>query len=92
MSNIVLVNDSVMIDKGFYMNNVIRKKKKTLFGRIVRKVESELAQKDEHKISPHLSPDDCCKNNEDAIAIELRRAELKSKNEGNLDTIKFSDL
>ena len=74
------------------MSNVVRKKKKTLFGKIVRKIESELSQKDEHLIPSNLSPDDCYKNSNDAIAIELRREELKSDDHSDSDVIEFCDL
>ena len=74
------------------MTGVVRRKRKTLFGKLVRKIESELTQKDERMISYDLPPNDCEKNSDDSIEIELRRKELKSDIKSNSDIIKFCDL
>jgi len=73
------------------MSSVIRKKKKTLFGRIIRRIESELTPRDERLISPYVPLDNNCENNSDAADIQARRDELKSAKQDNSDMIIVSD-
>jgi hypothetical protein len=74
------------------MAGVIRRKRKTLLGKIVRKIESELSQNDEHVVSFDLPTVDSNSKSDDAVAIKLRREELKSNIKGASDVIKFGDL
>ena len=68
------------------MNSVVRRKKKTLFGRIIRKVESELTPKEEKLISPDV-PIDEIRINDDMVAIQSRREELKLVKHDNSDEV-----
>ena len=58
------------------MSGVVMKEKKTLFGRIVRKIESELTPRENKWISPNVPLDDT-QINDDTAAIQSRREELK---------------
>lgn len=71
------------------MNKVVKKKKNTLFGRIVRKIESERASQKEKAISVDTFHSDSCSNVADAVTINSRRDELKSAKHDNSDVIIF---
>jgi hypothetical protein len=60
------------------MIRVVRKKKKTLFGRVVRKIESELSSRENRAVPPNISLGDTCVNDADAAAIQARREEMKA--------------
>jgi uncharacterized protein YegL len=64
--------------RGAIMNSVVRKKKKTLFSRIIRKIESELTPKEEKLISPYIPLDGNYDNDYDATDIQAKRDELKA--------------
>jgi len=68
------------------MNKVVRREKKTLFGNVVRKIESELSPDKNKLISPDISLDDTTVN-EDATIVQARRDELKASNHVSLDEI-----
>ena len=59
------------------MGGVVRKKKKTLFGWVVRKIESELTSREEELISPDVPLDDTHISDDTAV-IEARRDELRA--------------
>jgi len=60
------------------MNSVVRKKKKTLSGRVIRKIESEIATKQEVVISPNVHHDDSTLSDTDAAEVKKRRDELRA--------------
>ena len=69
------------------MGTFIRKKKKTLFGRIVRKIESEFSTRKERIAFPDIPIGDTCSNGADVMEIQSRRDELKSAKHDNSDVI-----
>lgn len=66
------------------MNNVVRRKKKTLFGRVIRKIESELTLREDKLILQDVPLDDI-RTNDDTAIIESRRDELRSAKHDNSD-------
>ena len=69
------------------MNSVVRKKKYTLFGKIVRKVESELSSQQDKPFSVEVLLNDTRVNDADVDAIQSRRDELKSAQLDNSDVV-----
>jgi len=68
------------------MNKVVRREKKTLFGNVVRKIESELSPDKNKLISPDISLDDTTVN-EDTAIVQARRDELKASKHVSSDEI-----
>jgi hypothetical protein len=83
-----------MKQKEISMSSIIRKKKKTLFGRIIKKIESELTPREEKLISPYVPLDDNCDNGSDTADIQARRDELKSTgcNNSNQMILSFCEM
>jgi len=69
------------------MNNVVRKKKKTLIGRVIRKIESELTSKQKVVISPNIHLNDSTLSDTDVAEIKARRDELKTGKQDGSDVI-----
>ena len=70
------------------MSRVVRKKKKTLLGKIIKKIESELTPKEYKYISPDVPFNDTL-NVEEKTIIESRRDELKLAEYDNSEEIKI---
>jgi len=68
------------------MSRVVKKKKKTLFGRIVRKIESELTPREDKLISPYVPLDDT-RMSDDTATIESRREELRVAKHDSSDEV-----
>ena len=71
---------------GAPMNSVVIRKKRTLFGKIIQKIESELKPDKSKLISPDV-PIDNTNVNEDTAAIQARRDELKTAMPDSSDDI-----
>ena len=72
------------------MGGVIKKKKKTLFAKIVGKIKGEQSPTEQQYIAPDVPLGEIRINNDDAHTILLRRKELKTAKHGNKDaTITF---
>jgi hypothetical protein len=69
------------------MNSVVRKKKKTIIGRVIRKLESELTSKQKITISPNVYLDDSTLSDSDVVEIKTRRDELKVGKQDGSDVI-----
>ena len=68
------------------MGGIVKKKKKTLFGWVVRKIESELTPREEKWSSPGV-PLGGIHANDDTAIIESRRDELKASKHDNSDVV-----
>jgi hypothetical protein len=68
------------------VNSVVRRKKNTLFGKVIRKIESELAPREEKLISPNV-PLDSTSINDDTVAIQLKREEMKAAKHNKSDEV-----
>lgn len=71
------------------MNRVVKKRKKTLFGKIIRKIESELASQQVNTISSKVPLDYSKINEAELEKIQKKREELKASKNINTD-ITFS--
>jgi len=71
--------------------SVVRKKKRTLFGKIlqkvVRRIESELSSQEERTFSSDVPLDDSCECVSDADTIQTRRNELRTAKHDSSDLI-----
>jgi len=63
---------------------VLYAEKKTLFGRVIQRIESELASKEKQFFSPNVPLNDN-RINDDTAAIVSRRDELRATNHENTD-------
>ena len=69
------------------MKSVVQKKKKSLFGKIAQKIESEFTSREDKHVSSDVTLDDSCRNSEETVIIKSRRDELKSAKYDNSEEI-----
>jgi hypothetical protein len=69
------------------MCRVVRKRKKTLFGRVVKKIESELAPQKDKMVSSDVPLDKSSGRKTDEAIIQSRRGEMKLEKNDNCDVI-----
>ena len=73
------------------MNRVVKKRKKTLFGKIIRKIESELASQQVNTISSKVPLDYSKINEAELEKIQKKREELKASKNINTDITFYKD-
>ena len=73
------------------MSVVVKKKKKTLLGRIAGEVRQVFSPPENKVVSRDVPPGNSNVCNDDADAIELRRNELRSEKHENTDVVIRAD-
>jgi hypothetical protein len=69
--------------------SIVRKRKKTLFGRVVRKIESELTPRQDKHVSSDVPLDGSYRSGDEVEIIKSRRDELKSAGYDNSEKIEI---
>jgi len=73
------------------MGGVIKKKKKSLFSKIIGKIRSTPPSNEQRDIDSNIPLDDVRTDSDDLAAITSRRKELKTKKHRNKDAVVYFD-